>query len=92
VSQATTDSTSTNTDLGGLHGYGWETHGIANPSTVFADATSTSYSITNNYSLKTGSPCIGAGSNLSSVNLPGLNANINGVARPSTGNWNLGAY
>jgi hypothetical protein len=92
VSQATTDSTSTNTDLGGLHGYGWETHGIANPASVFADATSTSYSITNNYSLKTGSPCIGAGANLNSLNLPGLNANINGVPRSTTGNWNLGAY
>jgi hypothetical protein len=86
-----TSSGYSNTDLGGLRSYGWEIHGITNPATVFVDATSTSYSITNNYQLHSGSPCIGAGVNLSAVGLPGLNADITGKLRPS-GAWDLGAY
>ena len=38
--------------------------------------------------LGSGSPCIGAGLNLSST----LTADFNGAARPATGTWDLGAY
>lgn len=63
-------------------------------------ASTTSASKTNsNGTLQTGSPATGAGTNLYSVcngqPNPGLGAlcsNIAGVARPSSGAWNIGAY
>ncbi len=47
----------------------------------------------NNYSITNG-PTIGAGVNLSALNLPGLNCNFNDQTngRPTTGPWNQGAY
>ena len=44
------------------------------------------------YHLQVGSPCIGLGTNLFSLNLPGLNADKDGNARPATGAWDIGAY
>jgi hypothetical protein len=39
-----------------------------------------------------GSPAIGAGANLTSLNIPALDFDKRGIARPSTGAWNAGAY
>jgi hypothetical protein len=46
----------------------------------------------NNYGLQTNSPCIGAGTNPSALNLPGLGADLTGKARPASGPWDIGAY
>jgi hypothetical protein len=54
--------------------------------------------ISNNYHLATGSPCIGAGVPLSTLtaltnNCPGIDHDINGVARTNTnGRTAIGAY
>jgi hypothetical protein len=82
----------TNTDLGGLRGYGWETHGMVSDPLFVSLTGGTANSMANNYALQSGSPCIGAGANLSGLNLPGLDVGINGVPRPATGNWDIGAY
>jgi parallel beta-helix repeat protein len=37
------------------------------------------------------SPLIGAGKNLTSLGITALNTDFNGVARPATGNWDVGA-
>jgi putative glycosyl hydrolase/HYDIN/CFA65/VesB family protein len=39
-----------------------------------------------------GSPAIRAGINLTSLGITALNADKNGVARPATGNWTIGAF
>ncbi len=39
-----------------------------------------------------GSAVIGAGANLTSLGIPALNSDINGVPRPATGPWDVGAY
>jgi hypothetical protein len=49
-------------------------------------------SFSNNYGIQSNSPCVGAGMNLSGLNLPGLSADINGNPRPTSGPWDLGAY
>jgi parallel beta-helix repeat protein len=41
--------------------------------------------------LQSGSPAIGAGANLTSLGLAAVNADKNGVARPATGAWDIGA-
>jgi hypothetical protein len=38
------------------------------------------------------SPALGAGTNLTSLAIPGLDINAAGVPRPATGAWNVGAY
>lgn len=40
----------------------------------------------------TSSPSFKQGTNLTTENLPGLNFDKDGVARPATGNWDLGVY
>jgi hypothetical protein len=92
VYQTLSSSSASNTDLGGLHGYGWETHGMAANPLFISLAGGTANSIANNYGLQSGSPCIGAGTNLSSVNLPGLDADKEGNPRPASGPWDLGAF
>jgi hypothetical protein len=92
VYQVLGDTSATTTDLGGLRGHGWETHGMTNDPLFVSLAGGTANSIANNYGLQSGSPCIGAGVNLGSLNLPGLGVGINGVPRPATGNWDIGAY
>lgn len=42
--------------------------------------------------LLAGSPAIGMGVNLTSLGITALNSDINGVARPVSGAWDLGAY
>jgi len=42
--------------------------------------------------LQSASPAIGAGTNLSGLNLPGLDTDFNGNPRPATTNWDIGAY
>ena len=64
---------------------GFDTHSVrANPQ------------LNSSYQLSSGSPDIGAGANLSSLcSTPGLGPlcyDKNGVARPSTGAWDIGAY
>jgi hypothetical protein len=39
-----------------------------------------------------GSPAIGLGANLTSLNIPTLNADMSGTARPASGPWDVGAY
>jgi hypothetical protein len=39
-----------------------------------------------------GSPLIGAGINLASLNIPGLDSDLAGTLRPSSGAWDVGAY
>ena len=64
---------------------GFESHGITNnPQFVSLAYGSSTNSLQNNYDLQSDSPCIGAGVNLSSLNLPGLNADITGVLRLRT--------
>jgi hypothetical protein len=74
--------------------FGWEGSGLTN-APIFE---SFSYGIStndylNNYSITSG-PTVGAGTNLTNLNLPGLNYNLTGQTngRPVSGNWNLGAY
>jgi hypothetical protein len=42
--------------------------------------------------LQSGSPAINAGTNLTSLGIPALNADKNGEGRPASGNWTIGAY
>jgi hypothetical protein len=42
--------------------------------------------------LKNGSPAIAAGANLTSLGIPSLNKDKAGIARPSSGAWDTGAY
>ncbi len=80
-------------NLGGLQALGWETNGrTGNPLFVNLAYGSGTNSWQNNYALSSGSPCIGAGANLGSLNLPGLNADIAGNPRPTSGPWDIGAY
>lgn len=45
-----------------------------------------------NFKLQTGSAAIGAGVNLASLGIPLLDTDRAGVARPQSGNWDVGAY
>lgn len=45
-----------------------------------------------NFTLQSGSAAIGAGANLTSLNIAALDADRAGTARPSTGAWDAGAY
>jgi hypothetical protein len=73
--------------------WGFEVHGMTNDP-LFASLAfgSTTNSAGNNYRITTNSPCIEAGANLSDLNLPGLNVDINGNPRPASTNWDIGAY
>lgn len=42
--------------------------------------------------LQSGSPAIGAGTNLTSLEITQLNSDMGGTARPSSGPWDVGAY
>ena len=48
--------------------------------------------VNSNGTLQAGSPAIGAGVNLTSLGITGLNSDANGVARPTSGAWDIGAY
>ena len=75
-----------------LRAHGWELHGLnTDPKFVNVDRTETQ-PLTNNLRLQATSPAIGAGTNLSSLNLPGLSRDRDGKARPSSGAWDIGAY
>jgi len=79
--------------LAAARSVGFEPHGTTNdPQFVSLAYGSATNSLQNNYDLQSNSPCIGAGVNLGSLNLPGLNADITGVLRPANGNWDIGAY
>ncbi len=45
-----------------------------------------------NYRPQAGSPAIGAGLNLSSIGITSLNSDKNGVRRPASAAWDIGAY
>jgi hypothetical protein len=72
---------------------GWDAASITNIPQFVSLSGSWSNSVANNYSITSG-PTIGAGINLSTLGLPGLNADINGQTngRPTSGSWNMGAY
>lgn len=44
------------------------------------------------YQLQSGSAAIGSGANLTSLGITALDADLAGVARPTSGNWAAGAY
>jgi hypothetical protein len=44
------------------------------------------------YMLGSGSPAIGTGTNLTSLGIAALNSDAAGVARPSSGAWDIGAF
>jgi hypothetical protein len=51
-----------------------------------------SNSVNSDGTLQANSPARGAGVNLTSLGIAGLNIGANGVARPATGAWDVGAY
>lgn len=64
---------------------GFDTHGVfnQNPSWIAAPG---------NEMLNAGSPAIGAGANLASLNYAALNSDRAGTIRPTSGAWDIGAY
>lgn len=66
--------------LGGCAGTDRECNGITVSPDLNAD-----------YTPKTSSPVVGAGVNLTSLGITALNCSKNGVARPATGPWTIGA-
>jgi hypothetical protein len=48
--------------------------------------------LTSTFQLNSGSPAIGLGTNLTSLGLAALNRDLAGVARPTSGNWDAGAF
>jgi len=62
---------------------GDESHGVQADPLVNAFPTPT---------LKSGSPAIGAGVNLTSIGVTQLNFDFTGAPRPSSGSWDIGAY
>ena len=75
---------------------GFDTHGItSDPRFVSLAFGSSTNSAGNNYQLQSGSPAVGAGTNLSSLTntCPGIDRDIRGIARTNyNGGWTLGAY
>jgi hypothetical protein len=71
---------------------GYETNGLfGNP--LFVNNSQTGNNIyLNDYHLQSGSRAIGAGVNLTGLNLPGLSNDRDGHSRPSSGPWTIGAY
>jgi hypothetical protein len=71
--------------------YGWDYNSNTNLSPPFVSPV---HVAPFNYDLHllTNSPAIGAGINLTSLNLPGLNMDADGNQRPPTGPWTIGAY
>lgn len=62
-------------------GLGFDVHGITgNPN------------LSTTYGLQSGSAAIGKGANLTSLGITALNTDAAGVARPSTGAWDIGAF
>jgi hypothetical protein len=57
-----------------------------------AQATTGSLNLDANYKPLSNSITVGAGANLTSVGITALNSDKAGVARPSTGAWDAGAY
>jgi hypothetical protein len=79
--------------LTAMQSVGLEANGKTNdPQFVSLAFGCTTSSFSNNYAIQSNSPCVAAGTNLSGLNLPGLNADINGNPRPSSGAWDIGAY
>jgi hypothetical protein len=79
--------------LSWMQARGWEANGsAADPLFVSLAFGSTTNAYRNDYHLQSGSPAIGAGINLSGLNLPGLNADRDGTPRPASGPWAIGAY
>jgi hypothetical protein len=51
------------------------------------------FAINNDFHLASGdTACIGAGTNLNALGLPGLNTDMDGTPRPTSGPWDIGAY
>lgn len=70
----------------------WESHTVTSaPLFVNIAYGASTNSAMNDYAITNG-PTVGAGTNLSGLNLPSLNADINGNPRPSNSNWDIGAY
>jgi hypothetical protein len=69
------------TALGGCPGTNHDCNSIA-----------TNPNLNANYTPKSNSPTVGAGVNLTSLGITALNSDKNGVARPASGAWDMGAY
>jgi hypothetical protein len=71
--------------------FGWNLHSVTMSSSLFVNPVHASPF---NYDLhpQTGFSAVGTGVNLTSLNLPGLNTDLDGNPRPATGNWMMGAY
>lgn len=82
--------------------FNWRVNGTAYSSLVSwqsatgqdtnAQATSGSLNLDSNYIPLSSSLAVGAGANLTSRGIPTLDADKAGIARPTTGNWDSGAY
>ncbi len=84
-----------NYNLSGLRIAGWESSGLTNsPSFISLAYSSGANAWQNNYGLASGSPAIGAGTNLTALasSLPGLAVDLLGNPRPTSTNWDIGAY
>jgi hypothetical protein len=68
------------TALGGCPGTNHECNSIA-----------TNPNLNSDYTPKSNSPTVGAGVNLTSLGITALNSDKNGIARPATGAWDIGA-
>jgi hypothetical protein len=64
----------------------WQASGRDTPHSVYANPNLSSYVP------QSSSAAIGMGANLTSLGITALNVDKNGAVRPSSGNWNAGAY
>lgn len=64
------------------------THGFNGGYAGFVNANAGSL----NLHLAANSVCIGMGTNLTALGLPGLNVDMDGKPRPASGSWDIGAY
>jgi hypothetical protein len=79
--------------LSWMQSRGWDANSVAtDPLFISLAYSSTIDAYLNDYHLQSNSPAVSAGVNLSSLNLPGLNADKDGTPRPASGPWDIGAY
>ena len=67
-------------------------YGLASGCTGATNLQTGNPNLTVNLKLTAGSPAIGTAANLTSLSIAGLDSDRAGVARPSTGAWDIGAY
>lgn len=76
-----------------LSQFGWESNAVVgDPKFVNISYGTGTSDYLNDFHLQSNSPAIGAGTNLTCLNLPGLNTDCSGTARQPIGKWTIGAY